>query len=291
MNSKKLIVTHFTPDLDAAGAVWILKRFDSQKYADAKFAFVNPGERITQQQAEELGLSLHDVTHVDTGLGKFDHHQPDRAQLNTCAAKLAYQYVCQIHPSLKEDKALNELIEFINEVDHFQEIHWPEASNARYAFMIHELIRGHELSNPQNDEPLLNFALSCLDYAYSSVKQIIQADQLIQEEGIQFNINEGACVAVLTTNDDIIKQAQKQGYLMAIRKDPKKDYVRIKIRPDAKFDLKKLYKAIKKIDANSTWYYHPNGKMLLNGSNKHRDQVASSLSLNDIIELIKKNYD
>lgn len=288
--SKKLVVTHYTPDLDASGAVWVLKRFDSQVYADAKFAFVNPGERITQQQAEDLGLSLHEVTHVDTGLGKFDHHQPERAQLNTCATKLVYQYVCKKHPALKEDKALQELVEFINEIDHFQEIHWPEAGHLRYAFMIHELIRGHELYNPQNDESQLYFSLNCLDYAYVSVRQVIQANQIIEEEGMQFNINEGACVAMLTTNDDTIKQAQKQGYLMAIRKDPIKDYVRIKVRPDAKFDLKKLYEVIREIDPNSTWYYHPNGKMLLNGSSKHRDQVASSLSLPEIIKLIKKTY-
>lgn len=290
MSSKKLIVTHYTPDLDAAGAAWILKRFDSQNYADAKFAFVNPGERISQQQAEEFGLSLHEVSHIDTGMGKFDHHQPDRAHLNTCAAKLVYQYVCKMHPSLKDDKPLKELVEFINEIDHFQEIHWPEASHHRYAFMIHELIRGHELHNPQNDEPQLFFALNCLDYAYASIRQVVQADQIIEEEGIQFNLNEGACVAMLTTNDDTIKQAQKQGYLMAIRKDPNKDYIRIKVRPDAKFNLKKLYEQIKKIDTGSTWYFHPNGKMLLNGSSKHRDQIASSLSLNNIIELIKKTY-
>ncbi len=290
-NSKKLIVTHHVPDLDAIGAAWVLKKFDSQTYADAKFAFVNPGERISKHQVEQMGLTLHDATHVDTGLGKFDHHQPDRAQLNTCAAKLAYEYVCSLHPALKKNQALKELIAFINDVDHFQEIHWPDASNSRYAFMIQELIRGHELYNPQNDESQLYFGLNCLNYGYQSLKQIIDANQIILKEGIQFNLNQGACIAMHTANDETIKQAQKQGFLMAIRKDPNQGHVRIKVRPDANFDLKKLYQEIIKIDSDATWYYHPNGKMLLNSSSKHRNQIATDLSINKIIELVKKNYD
>ena len=290
MNPKKLIITHHTPDLDAVGAAWMLKRFDSQNYADAQFAFVNPGERISEQQAQQLGSNLHNVTHVDTGLGKFDHHQPDRSKKNTCASILVYKHVCKLHPSLKEDKALKELVYYINEIDHFQEIHWPDANNLRYMFMIQELIRGHELAYPQNDEAQMYFGLKCLECAYHSLKLAIIANQLIEQEGIQFSLNQGACVGILTANDDTIKQALKQGYLLAIRKDPNQDYIRIKLRPDSSFSLKKLYQEIIKIDPEASWFYHPGGKMLLNGSSKHRNQIASKLSLNKIIELIKKVY-
>ncbi len=291
MTLKKLIVTHHAPDLDAIGAAWMLKKFASQDYADARFAFVNPGERISEHEAQQLDSDLHNATHVDTGMGKFDHHQPDRSNKNTCASMLVYEYLCQVHPDLKDDRALKKLVTYINDIDHFQEIHWPDASNLRYVFMIHELIRGHELANPQNDESQLYFGLDCVEYGYQSLKETLLANQVIQEEGIQFSLNEGACVAMLTTNDDTIKQAQKQGYLLAIRKDPVKDYIRIKVRPDAQLDLKQLYQAIIKTDPKATWFYHPGGKMLLNGSSKHRNQVASALTLNNIVELIKKNYD
>ncbi|KUK79687.1 MAG: hypothetical protein XD95_0192 [Microgenomates bacterium 39_7] len=287
---KKLIVTHHSPDLDAIGAVWLLKRFDPQEYEDAKVAFVNPGERIKEAEAANLGYSLTEVTHVDTGLGKFDHHQPERASQPICAASLAYQHVCQVSPSLQENKALKELVKFINEIDHFQEINWPDSSHLRYTFMIHELIRGYELVDSQNDQSQLEFGEKCLDCAYQILKQTISANDLIESSGIQFHITAGACIALETSNEETLKQAQKQGYLLVLRKDPEKGHIRIKIRPDASFNLKPLYQAIKEIDEDGSWFYHPGGKMLLNGSLKHRNQTPSSLSIQDVIKLIKQVY-
>lgn len=290
MSQRKLIVTHHSPDLDAIGAVWILTKFDAQTYADAKFAFVNPGERISQQQAEQLGSSLHQATHVDTGLGKFDHHQPDRAHQNTCAAKLVYEHVCQVHPDLKQDITLKKLVEFINDIDHFQEIHWPDAANERYVFMIHELIRGHELTDRNNDESQLHFGLQCLDYAFLALQQTIKANQIIEDKGINFQLGQTPCLALETANDDTIKQAQKLGYGLVIRKDPKQGHVRIKARPDSNFVLKPLYDKIKEIDDTGSWYYHPGGKMLLNGSISHRDQKPTPLTLKQIIKIVKQIY-
>ena len=286
----KLIVTHHSPDLDAIGATWLLKRFDSQNYESAKVTFVNPGERIQEDEAANLGFSLTQVTHVDTGLGKFDHHQPERASQELCAASLVYQHVCQVNPSLNDNKALKELVKFINEIDHFQEINWPDASHLRYTFIIHELIRGYELVDSQNDQAQLEFGEKCLDCAYQILKQTILANDLIENSGIQFHITAGACIALETSNEETLKQAQKQVYLLVLRKDPEKGHIRIKIRPDASFNLKPLYQAIKEIDESGSWFYHPGGKMLLNGSLKHRNQTPSALSLQDVIKLIKRIY-
>ncbi len=105
-DSRKLIVTHHAPDLDAITSVWLLKRFDSQKYADAKVAFVNPGDTISLEEAEkEFNCQLHEVTHVDTGLGEFDHHQPERASRDVCAATLVFDYLKEVRPEIINDKA------------------------------------------------------------------------------------------------------------------------------------------------------------------------------------------
>jgi hypothetical protein len=287
---KKLIVTHHSPDLDAIGAAWLLKTFDEQTYAQAEFDFVNPGDRLSQEKLEQLKLSQAEVTHVDTGLGKFDHHQPEKAQANLCASSLVYQHLCQVYPILKEDQALKELVSFINEIDHFQEIHWPEPSHLRYTLMLHELIRGKELVTAGNDLEQMRFSCECLDCAYLIIKQTIQANQIIEEKGIQFSITAGACVGFETSNEETIKQAQKQGYTLVIRKDPQKGHVRIKLRPDAHFTLQKLHQLIIAKDQEGSWFYHSGGKMLLNGSLKHRNQVPSPLSLKEVIELIKQAY-
>jgi len=97
-------------------------------------------------------------------------------------------------------------------------------------------------------------------------------------------------LALETSNDDTIKLAQKSGYILVIRKDPQLGNIRIKARPDADLSLETLYQAIKKKDEVGNWYYHPGGKMLLNGSQKHRNQQPTPLSLQDVVGLVKHLY-
>lgn len=288
--TRKLIVTHHAPDLDAIGAAWLLKTFDSQHYADAKFAFVNPGEKISTPEIARLEISPKNVAHVDTGLGKFDHHQPARGHEHSSATSLVYEYLCQIHPELEQDHALDILVDFITEIDHFEEIYWSEADHYRYNFMLHQLIRGLEFTKLHDDDSQLHFGFTCLDAAYASLKQQVKAKDILESKAEYFETKVGKCMAVETRNDDTIKLAQKQGCVIAIRKDPKGGHIRIKARPDSDLDLKDVAEEINKIDQVGTWYYHPSGKMLINGSRKHRDQKPSPLSLQKVIGLIQKVY-
>ncbi len=291
MTDNPYIITHHAPDLDAIGAVWMLKRFNKQDYGSAKVAFVNPGDQLSEKRAQELDTNLHQVTHVDTGLGRFDHHQPDRAKEQICATKLCYQHACQIHPELKQDLPLKEIVEYINQIDHFLEIHWPESEHVRYVFMLHELIRGHELNNKHTDHTQLEYGLECLDNAYLAMTETIKANQLIEDKGHNFQVGQYACLGIETVNDDTIKQAQKQGYNLVVRKDPKRGHIRIKVRPDSDLVLKSVYKKIKEEDKEGSWFYHGSGKMLLNGSASHRKQKPSPLSLTEIIKIIKQAYE
>jgi hypothetical protein len=289
---RQLIVTHHAPDLDAIGATWILKRFDAKKYTNAKLAFVNPGSTISMDEATELGFELHNVTHVDTGLGRFDHHQPDKGSQRLSATMLVHQYVTANDPNLEHDEALETITEFVTEIDHFEEIYWPEAGSSRYAFMIHELIRGIEFSDPHNDESQMQFGLQCLDSAYATLTQQIKAKEIISEKGQEFTIDRDnkkvKCLALLTRNDDTLKIAQKQGFDLVIRKDTKLGNIRIKVRPDSDIILKPLYDIIKIKDPKATWFYHPGGKMLLNGSRKKKDQKPSELSIDEVIKIARE---
>lgn len=283
IDSRKTLVTHHAPDLDAAGAVWLFKRFDSQHFADAKIEFVNPGERLNESNDPDL-------VHVDTGLGEFDHHQPDRGQQLISASSLVYDHVCEVHPDLKDDKALKTIVDFITEVDHFGEVNWPDPASSRYSFMIHELIRGIEFTNPHDDDSQLHFALTCLDAAYANLTQHVKAEELISEKGKSFDLKGGKAIAIETRNDDVIKLSQKMGYDLVVRKDTEQGHVRIKARPDSDIDFTELDQRIRQVDTEGTWYFHPGGKMLLNGSDKHRNQKPSPLSLERVVEIIKEVY-
>lgn len=288
--SRPLIVTHHAPDLDAITATWLLKRFHAQEFADAKIAFVSPGEKMSLQDAEEHGSQLHEITYVDTGFGQFDHHQPARAMQNICAATLVFDHVCGIRPELREDKALRAIVTLANEVDHFQEVHWPEPQSERYLFMIQELIRGHEFTDPHNDDSQLHFGFQCLDNAYASLTQRFKALEIILTKGQEIELQKGKALVLLTRNDDTIKVAQKQGFVLVARKDPKLGHIRIKVRPDASFNLDDLHEKIMAADKKGTWFYHGSGKMLLNGSVKSKHQTPSPLTFEQLVVLIKETY-
>jgi len=286
----KYIVTHHVPDLDAIAGTWLLKRFDQQHYGEARFEFVDPGSQLSPDRQHELQVTSQEITHVDTGLGEFDHHQPDRGQTYVCAATLICDYLCQLHPDLKTDQALQTIVNFVNEIDHLHEIYWPAADNHRYAFMIHELLEGMETMQLHDDDSLLHFGMTCLDAIYSHLTQTLKAEALLNTKAYFFDIKNYRCAAIETENDDVIKVAQKQGIVLVVRKDPQKGFVRIKVRPDADLDLKPVYDEVSKQEPNATWYYHPSGKMLLNGSNKHRSQSPSRLSLAQVVTMIKEAY-
>lgn len=287
---QRLIVTHHSPDLDAITSVWLLKRFASQDFADAKVAFVDPGDTISAAAAKELGFEKDQITHTDTGLGQFDHHQPEQAQKFICATSLVYDYLCEIQADKKEDQALRALSEYVTTIDHFGEVDWPEAGLSRFAFTLPELIHGLELLELHNDDSQLHFGFTCLDSAYAVLKQYFKAQELLVKKAIRFELPIGNCVAIETGNDDVIKLAQKQGADLVIKKDDHTGHVRIKARPNTNFTLEALSERVKSLEPDVSWYYHPGGKMLLNGSRKHQHQNPSSLSLAELIDLVKELY-
>lgn len=267
----------------------MLKRFDAQHYATAQVAFTDPGTTIHPSEAERLGFQMHEVTHVDTGLGEFDHHQPDRGQLRICATSLVYDYVCKIHPELKNDQALQEIVKFVTDDDHFGEVDWPEPDALRYSFMLPSLLHGFESVDPHNDESQMHFGFTCFDCAYASLKETIQAKEVVEKDGQTFQIGQLKCLAIESKNDTVMKYAQKMGYSLVVRKDPTSGEVRIKARPDSSVELKPLSEAILKVDTIGTWYYHPSGKMLLNGSRKQRHQRPTKLSLQEVVALAQEH--
>jgi hypothetical protein len=290
MKRRKTIVIHHAPDLDAIGGVWLFTRFLSQEFASAKVLFVNSGDSLSDSEIAKNKLDPNDIYHVDTGKGPLDHHTPEKSGKDICATSLVFDYIQNRHLEISQDKALKSIIDFITQVDHFGEVYWPDATNARYSFMIHELIRGQELADQHSDDQQLQFGLQCLDNAYNVLVQQHKAAEILDSQGTVFSIRAGKCLAISSKNDDVIKLAQKRGISMVIKKDPTLGSVRIKARPDSQINLDKLYTAILAQDTIGSWYNHPSGKMLINSSRKMTAQKPTPLSLETIIDLVKEHY-
>jgi len=282
----KLLVTHRSPDLDAISSVWCFTRFHPHDFSDAKHAFVNAGETIDLRAAEDLGFAPEDVVHVDTGLGDFDHHQPERGMQRICATSLVYDYVSHLHPELQDDKALTFLVDYITAIDHFEECFWDDAANLKNNLLIQNLIDGLQRFGVQDDEALMHFGFQCLDAAHASLTAQIQAKEELRK-GIEFETKWGKGLAIETSVDEVLKLAQKSGYVIAIRKDPKRGDIRIKAVPGKDIDLTPVYRKVTAKDIIGRWYFHPGKTMLLNGSSKEMNRKPSPLTLQEIIDIFQ----
>jgi len=278
----KKIVAHFAPDLDAITSVWLIKRF-MPGWDETEVLFVPAGETLDDQPVD----SDPNILHVDTGLGKFDHHQLDE---DTCAAKKIFDFLRAKSEKRKvqnwNEEALERLVEVVNDIDHFREVFWPNPTADFYDFGLEMILGGLKLIWHDEDERIVEFGLEALDGIYKKFQNKVWAEKLLEEEGVEFKSKWGKAIGIETTNDDVIALAQKQGYKIVLRKDPKKKYVRIKARPEG-INLKKEFKKFKKADPKATWFFHSSGCMILNGSTKNPRTKPTKLSLKEMIEILR----
>jgi hypothetical protein len=269
----KTIVTHIGPDLDAAAAVWLIKTYMSG-WEDAALQFVPAGK--TLHDAPPDGNP--DIIHVDTGFGKFDHHNTDD---DICAALLVYQSLP------KKDEALERLLRIVNDYDHFREVFFPNPNADFWDLELPAIIDGWRVLYADNPTKLVDLIMTSLDGAYKMFQNKVWAEHEIKEKAILFDTKWGKAFGIESLNDEVVHYGQKMGYVLVVRKDPNKKYLRIKAIPKKEVDLTPLYETLKKEDPEATWFLHASTHMILNGSTKNLEMRPTTLSLNRIIEVIK----
>ncbi len=279
------IVTHHVPDLDAVASVWLLKRF-LPNWQDAQVQFVPAGETWGGQLVD----SDPNLLHVDTGFGILDHHQTNDY---TCAAKKTYAYIQKKINAGNQDKswsneALERMIEVVNFHDHFLEATLPDARADYQLFAGIAIFDGLKSLYPQEDAKIVEVGFIILDAIYKNFQERIWAEEILEKEGIYFETPWGKGVAFESINDAVMKLAQKSGYIVVVRKDPKKGYVRIKGLPQTEVDFTSAYLKLQHLDQGATWYLHASKKILLNGSTHNPKMKPTKLSLDQIIEVLKK---
>ncbi|MDP3726998.1 MAG: hypothetical protein Q8Q96_01625 [bacterium] len=297
----KIIVTHASPDLDAITSVWLIKKF-LPGWESAEVRFVPAGERLGSSSTsatprtprdpiEKIGEN--EVIHVDTGLGPLDHHQT--ADDTVSAASLTWNYVRKIRNSQSErmkdqQEAIERMVKVVIDIDHFKEVFWDNSTADYHEFSLLEILDGLKLQKPNQDKTYVDFCIECLDAILHDFENRIWAEKEIAQNGTEFETRFGKGIGFETINDSVIKLAQKMGYVLVVRKDPRKGYTRIKARPkDEKqnIDLTLAYEKLKKMDPQATWFLHISKKMLLNGTAKNPKMVPTSLGLDEIIKVLE----
>jgi len=300
----KIIVTHTSPDWDAITSVWLIKTFLAG-WQDAKVEFVQAGTKSSRLDNLEVSptdvivrVGEVEIIHVDTGLMALDHHQTSSQEV--CAATRTWDYIQQMFADAKNElkpehkEAVSRIVGVVLQDDHFREVFWADPMADYHEFSLVGLLEGMKLTKPNQDEYYLTFGMECLNALVHTFEGRIWAEKEISENGISFPIKAGKAIAFETLNDNVIKLSQKMGYLLVVRKDPRKGYVRIKLRPSTNevdnLDLTPAYEKLHKIDPKATWFLHVSKKMLLNGTSKNPGMVATSLSLEQIIDVLKNLY-
>lgn len=275
-NTMKTIVTHIGPDLDAITSVWLVKTFWPD-WEEANLAFVPAGTTLGKMDPD----GDPEILHVDTGFGKYDHHQTDA---DTCASHLVYEEVKKLHGA---DPALERMMAVINDVDHFREVFYPNPSADYWEFWVVGQIDGWRLLYGDNPVKIVELGFQSLDGIYKVMQNKIWAEKEF-EKATEFETTWGKAIGFETMNDEVIHQAQKRGYSLVIRKDPKKGYVRIKSLPKDEIDLTPVYDRLKKVEPDASWFLHASRHMVLNGSAKNPDMRPSQKSLAELIRVIKE---
>ncbi len=275
----KTIVTHISPDLDAIASSWLLKRY-LPEWDNAEHAFVPAGETY-EGKAPDVDP---EILHVDTGMGRFDHHQLSE---RSSATKRVFDYLSEEGYIKEKDlEALEQMVTFITDIDNFGEVHFPDPTDVRYAFCLHEFIYPLR-SKCSSDTELMSLVMLILDSILYTEKNNLRAEDEIKE-GVVLSTHWGKTLVMETKNEAAVKYALKKGFEMVVRRDPETSTIRIKTQPSKKYDLTSLHTQIVKVDPDATWFLHASKNMLLNGSAKNPNSRPSSLSLHRLIEILKE---
>lgn len=272
----KTIVTHFAPDLDAITSVWLLKTFIPE-WEEAAIVFVPAGKTLHDAPPDADS----EIIHVDTGFGKFDHHQSNE---DTCAALKVYESLDH------HDEALERLVRVVNDVDHFREVFFPNPTADFWDMSLATVIDGMQLTMVGDPLKMVDEVMDYLDAMYKMLQCKVWAEKDIKEHAINFDTTFGKAFGIETVNREVVHYGQKMGYVLVVRKDPKNGNAQVKTIPKDEIDLTALYKSLLKKDATATWFLHPSNHMLLNGSAKNPDMKPTKLSLTELIDEVKKIY-
>ncbi|MBI2074804.1 MAG: hypothetical protein HYT83_03150 [Candidatus Levybacteria bacterium] len=289
------------------------------------------GEQNSKLEEPIERIGDDEVIQVDTGLGPLDHHQTSDQNVCAASLTWDYVKQVQsskFNPSASlrsstprslrrssrglspegleearvqssktekvkdQEEAIDRIVRIVVDIDHFKEVFWENPTADYHEFSLISLLDGLKLQKPDQDEYYVEFGLQCLDGVLHSFENRIWAEKEIRENGKEFETRFGKGIGFETINDTVVKLSQKMEYVMAVRKDPRKGYVRIKARPSKEgekgIDLTLMYENLKKIDPDATWFLHASKKMLLNGTAKNPKMKPTKLTLSEIIKVLEK---
>ena len=267
----KTLVTHINPHLDDIAAIWLFKKYHPDfKEAEIEFISASRDQAATQENEDKIFLG--------TGGGKFDEHKEG---LDSCAGTLVYEYLKDkgfIPNDEITQKALDRLVEWNKLID------TGKAQNSEFdEFSVQAFIRTKD-SLPQSSQKSVELGREILDRILA-VLQKKQQSYKDWEKRVEFTSKFGKSFAIVSETVDR-EFCREQGGDLFLMYNPKYKSVQF-FTPSFSIDLEPLYKKLKELDSEASWFLHQSHHMVICGSASAPDSKPTKLSFEELIELSK----
>lgn len=269
MNGPHTIVGHLAPDLDCLTAIWLLIRFGGAE--DAELQFVPAGKTLHDQPDDADPL----VVHVDTGNGRFDHHQ--RADRLICSAELVRRAIAP------RDRALERMVRRVCQIDTAM-----APANELGFFNITALIDGYNQLFPTRPHHVAYAMLANLDAWYEHEARQMRLEEAFAKR-LEFETPWGLGIAMESVDGGSSKLAYNHGAVLYAYRDGH-GWMGIAAQSRSQVDLSSVYADLRRVDSRADWYLHPSKRMLLCGSPKAPAGVLSSLTLLELVNVIQSVF-
>lgn len=270
----KLLVTHARPHLDDVAAIWVLRKFHPD-FADAKMEFL-------VRPAGGQFVIPHDATAIGIGRGQFDEHKGD---LEDCAATLVWKWLIaepDVTIGTKTRSAVDRLMSWVLKEDlgQLNGVDWRDWSvSAAYA--------NYEEVVDEDDHRVYEFGVQLLESLLIGFQ-----DQLALDADwagrVEFDTQWGKAVALISDVHGSSARAYRDGAVLVIEIDRTKGFRQFRADAHSTVDLSEVYEVVRKKEPDASWFFHHSKRLLLCGSSSATEFIPSQLTLEQMIELVKK---
>ncbi len=263
----EIIVGHLAPDLDCLTAIWILVRFGNVH--NAKLVFVPAGTTLHDAPPDSDPC----IIHVDTGGGRFDHH--DRSDLSLSASELVRRFV------VPDDAPLKRLVDRVTQLDN---VTVPSEQRSAF-FNINDLINGYNALFPNYPHHVAQAMMPNLDAWYEHEVRQLRLERAFAQR-LEFDTRWGLGIAMQSDDGGSSRLAYSRGAVLYAYRDGR-GYMGIAAQSRSDVDLEPIYFDLQRVDSSADWFLHPNRRLLLCGTPKAPPRQRSRLSLEELVNVIK----
>ncbi len=269
----KTLVTHINPHLDDIAAIWLFKKFNPE-FQRIKVEFLKAGVEGVTWQGEGVD-SDPEIIHFGIGKGKYDEHKGD---VDDCATSLVWKDQKSSSSEHIETLALERLVEWVRLED------TGRLSVGEYdEFSVPAFIRSRD-NNEESSRKSIELGSEILDRILKVLKRT-ESSKIDWEGKEEFETNLGKFVAIKSDTVDREFCKRKKGDLFLIF-NVNNHYVQF-FTPSHSLDLEPVYRKVKELDSQASWFLHHSHHMVICGSASAPDSNPTKLSYQELIDVVK----